>query len=501
MALLSHQEALLAEALDLHAGAGGVGVHEAHFGADGREADLLTLFMRFGQVAFSPESLDAVCDALGETGLPSLTQLKCKGCDMPPEAAAGFCVLLSKCPQLQKIDFSSNTRFFNAESLAIISLGLGGDGSQLFELDLSHCDLPPEASGALGHLLVCCPQLSKLDLTGNARLFSTGDLHELYQVIDRGPGLTSLQEIDISHCEVTPQAAGFLGRVLAKCPKLSRLGFAFNGSLFSPLNAKVSIGLERLAAGIGEDGLPLVQELSFECCDASAEAAAGLGQLCARLPKLRRIGFQDNKRLFSPQGLKDFTRNLGTTAASLVELDFVSCDLPPESAEALAELLIACPKLQKVGLAFNRRLFDQSSLEAFCSGLGPDGLRTVEEIELEYCDLGADAATALGDLLTKCPRLRSLGLHQNNRVFTPEGLKALWAGIGCAGLPQLKQLSCAYCDIPPESADGLCRFFQKCPELKRAELSGNWALVSAETTQRVFTSAGLQHLLPPAPVT
>lgn len=488
----------MAEAQQLDAGARGRGLHEIHFGIEGRETDLLKLFMRFGQVAFSPEGLEVICNALGEAGLPSLTELKCKGCDMPPEAAAGLCKLLSKCPRLQKIDFVSNARFFNADSIEVLRRGLGDEGQpQLTELDLSRCDLPSEAAGALGHLLAGCPQLTKLDLSGNTRLFSTGDLHDLYEVIDREAGLTCLQELSVRHCEVTPQAAGFLGRVLSKCPRLSRLHLAFNGSLFSPLSPKAPLGLERLAAGIGDDGLPCVEEVTFECCDASAEAAVGLGQLCARFPKLKRIGFQDNKRLFSPQGFQEFTYNLGATAASIEELDFVSCDLAAESAQNLARLLAACPKLRKVGLAFNRRLFDRNSLEEFCAGLGDPGLPQLEELELEYCDLEADAGTALGGLLAKCPKLSYLGLHQNKRLFTPEGLKALWAGIGCGGLPQLSQISCAYCDIPPESAEGLCSLFQKCPGLRRAGLNGNWALLGSAASQAVFAAAGLQRLLPP----
>jgi hypothetical protein len=152
-----------------------------------------------------------------------------------PEAGVALGQLLGKCPQLKKVglrdNHSLNTGFGPgaARGLEGVVRGIGSGTLSIEELELERI-IQPEAGAALGQLLAKCPQLKKLNLSTNDSLGTA--LEGVVRGI--GSGTLSIEALQLSIQqdlllrqdlpEVFQKDVAALGQLLAKCPRLRRMG-------------------------------------------------------------------------------------------------------------------------------------------------------------------------------------------------------------------------------------------------------------------------------------
>jgi len=133
------------------------------------------------------------------------------------------------------------------------------------------------------------------------------------------------------------------------------------------------MGFTGLAEGLGDGGLPLLEEINL--CDASIskEAAPTFGKFLTGCPRLSKItGTKGNPGLFSIDGFTGLAEGLGDLGLPLPEeINLCDANISKEAAEALGLFITRCPRLKKVsGLEHEHTDF----LNMLVKGAGPSGL-------------------------------------------------------------------------------------------------------------------------------
>lgn len=120
-----------------------------------------------------------------------------------------------------------------------------------------------------------------------------------------------------------------------------------------------------LEEAITQEGLPALEELYLQNCSLTAAAAATLGRLLKRCPRLHTLVLERNLGLLStPEAAAQLGDALGSQG--LPQLRLLSlrwCQLPAAVGGSLVSMLKKCPRLEEVDLLGSRRLV-KAELEA-----------------------------------------------------------------------------------------------------------------------------------------
>jgi len=190
------------------------------------------------------------------------------------------------------------------------------------------------AASSLGGFLGRCPQISNLNLSGSPDLFATVGLRRFLLGLN-GKALPGLRSLDLAGCNVQPEAAELLGRLLARCHNLGELHLRGNPALFT------QEGLKNLDQGLGSTGLAVLSRLHIGDCNIQAVAAPSLGAILGRCAQLQRLSLSQNRGLLTPDGIDALHSGLnGASLPSLQELALYRCNVrTPESKDRVRELL------------------------------------------------------------------------------------------------------------------------------------------------------------------
>ena len=79
------------------------------------------------------------------------------------------------------------------------------------------------------------------------------------------------------------------------------------------------------------------------------------------------------------------------------------------------------PNLQKVDFDDNKGLFTSDGLSKLCEGLGAEGHAGITELSLWSSDIQADAGEAIGAFLRKLPKLQKIEPDNLQKQFLQDG--------------------------------------------------------------------------------
>lgn len=176
-----------------------------------------------------------------------------------------------------------------------------------------------------------------------------------------------------------------------------------------------------------------------------------------------------------------FLQRLGKKADSR-SLNLAHCDLTATDLLELATLLQCLPRLEEVDLSWNNLIgCSLLSLTSHLQLVG--GIRT---LRLCSCRLNADDITALGDAMQSVPLLEVLEVSWNVGVGGG-GLRGLLGKLP----PSLRELHLQACQLTADDAPQLGDMVSSLPKLCVLDVSGN-PLLAEDTKESV--SGGFRHL-------
>ncbi|ELK25617.1 Leucine-rich repeat-containing protein 29 [Myotis davidii] len=363
---------------------------------------------------------------------------------------------------------------------------------------------PTEASFVA--LILGCPALRSLDLSGCNSLFASGTLlaqpETAQQVRQALSGLRelnlaglrdladlsfnrlsscapSLERLSLAYCHLTFELGPAWGSINPQDSSPSQLSF-HNLLQFVKERAARLRGLDLSGTGLPPEALQALgqvaglqlQELSLHSCrDLSTEAVAAL---CRQQPGLTSLDLSgcselaDGALLAVSRGLRHLQRlslrklqrltDAGCTALGglrkLQSLDMAECCLVSGRAlaQALGSVRRAPPPLASLSLAY-------------CSSLKPQGpsllmLQALQELDLTACSKLTDASLAQ---VLQFPQLRQLSLSLLP-ALTDNGLVAV-----ARGCPSLERLALSHCSLLSDK--GWAQAASSWPRLQHLNLS------------------------------
>ncbi len=144
----------------------------------------------------------------------SLRQVDLHSCSMTPEVSKSVSTGLSHCPNIERLDLRINTLTGCRELGAAIATK-----SSLKHLDLFWCRMTPEVSKSVSRGLLHCPNIERLNLSGNTLTGCT----ELDSSI---ASMSSLTHLDLSMCDMTPEVSKSVSTGMSHCPNIERLNLS-----------------------------------------------------------------------------------------------------------------------------------------------------------------------------------------------------------------------------------------------------------------------------------
>ncbi|XP_078664043.1 uncharacterized protein LOC144907111 [Branchiostoma floridae x Branchiostoma belcheri] len=292
--------------------------------------------------------------------------------------------------------------------------------SLLEEIDLSHNNISDEAVPGLAEGLGSCQNLKKVNLSHN-KLSDRGDFL---------PPLPNLEEIDLSYSAISDKAVPGLAEGLGSCQSLKKVDLSHNklsdrGDFLPPL--------------------PNLEEIDLSHNAISDEAMPGLAEGLGSCQNLKKVNLSHNK-------LSD--RVDLPPLPNLEEIDLSHNVISDEAMPGLAEGLGSCKNLKKVDLSHNK-LSDRGDF------LPP--LPNLEEIDLSHNAISDEAMPGLAEGLGSCQNLKKVNLSHNklsDRVDLPP-------------LPNLEEIDLSHNAISDEAMPGLAEGLGSCQNLKKVNLSHN----------------------------
>ncbi|XP_035665038.1 uncharacterized protein LOC118408380 [Branchiostoma floridae] len=292
----------------------------------------------------------------------------------------------------------------------------------LEEIDLSHNDISDEAVPGLVEGLASCQNLEKIDLSWNRLSVRKYIL----------PPLPNLKEIDLSHNVISDEAVSGLSKGLSSCQKLKKVDLSCNklsdrGDFLPPL--------------------PNLEEIDLSNNAISDEAVSGLAEgLCFSL-YLKKLNLSHNKLSHRIEFLP--------TLPNLEEIDLSHNAISDETVPGLAKGLMSCQYLKKVNLGHNK-MFERGDF------LPP--LPNLEEIDLSYNSITDEAVPGLAEGLGSCQNLKKVNLSYNKLSDRGDFLPPL---------SNLEKIDLSHNYISDVAVPGLAKGFLSCQSLKKVDLSFN----------------------------
>ena len=383
--------------------------------------------------------------------------------------------LISKAPNLKRLDVHSNNNLGSAGLLAL-SRALRRP-TQLTDLLVDDTGLEEVKGGeAVAALLQRTPFLTCLNLSNNL-LLPTGlealaenmPCSSITRLGARNLGLPS--SLSLAECEI-------FQAFLSKCPQLEFVdtdhifdspGFASQDLLRPEMPDSEPVDLLQQI----EDGTPLFDGHTLElgklrslCPDQSLQGAEGEHFLLKVLKLMPNLGHLSMNG--SGLALEVLLQSLSRLQLdALRSIDLGDCQLTAGMGHQLAELLCLLPRLRILSLAKNFRL-ENAGLQSFGGALA---VHSLSELNLSCCSIvGEEGADAILSIVGKLPELQTCVLSSNPGLGSENVCKLLGYVLYQT---QISSVSFASCGLSASDSPTLKLEGEMCPHLTSLDLSGN----------------------------
>ncbi|CAJ1356393.1 unnamed protein product [Effrenium voratum] len=238
-----------------------------------------------------------------------------------------------------------------------------------------------------------------------------------------------------------------------------------------PAGGRAEGTAQAAALGVFLRSCSQLSELRLEGRSNAAERTNRSERISPRLCRGRETRKGGSAHLCTPAALDAITVSLGDLRLPLRALLFGGCSVSSEAAAPLGRLLRRCPRLARLSLAGARRL--GPGLGTLAEAWARGETLAVEELVFSNCGLDESSAPALGQLLRQCQRLVHLVLDGNKALFRAPSLVGLLQGLGDEGLPELRSLVAYDLAVMDEAAaEAFDRFVNRCSALRGEVAAG-----------------------------
>ncbi|KAI8489427.1 positive regulation of MHC class I biosynthetic process [Branchiostoma belcheri] len=398
--------------------------------------------------------------------LPNLEEIDLSHNVISDEAVPGLAQGLDSCQNLKKVDLSYNKLSDRGDFLPPLP--------KLEEIDLSHNNISDEAVPGLAKGLASCQCLKKGDSL---------------------PPLPNLEEIDLSYIFISDEAVPNLTEGLGSCQNLKKVNLSYNdlfdrGDFLPPLPNLEEIDLSH--NNISDDAVPgLAKGLSscenLKTVDLFKNDISNKGALLLLLQGLHKqlqLENEGNEISSDLESLLSFRKDVGQFLPQLPnqqELALcVSCQ-GEEEAEHIKGLyglrhLLKKLKLKDWSLANMIKLSNQMLQH----------LLLLEEIDLSWNDISDEAVPGLAECLGSCQNLLTVNLSHNKLSDRGDFLPPL---------PNLEEIDLSHNAISDEAVPGLAEGLGSCQNLTKVDLECNMLSDVREVMKAFINLPNLTHVL------
>jgi len=386
--------------------------------------------------------------------------------------------------------FSINTRRLSAESLSYNLLCGFTHSALLGEINLFDIKLNEEDIFSIVECCKTCPNLRGL------RLHNVGTFPEIGNILTRAHKVNSklrLEKFRLEFCKLNDKGFRYLASSLENTlflSDLSLIGLGLPGARISKLLAALprATPLRRLDLSrndLGSKGTKALvsrfnkdQDLHTLCLDGcNLDADELLNNMKNTFLCLKSLDLSNNS-FSQEQGLQ--LSSLAARRKSLTEIIFVKCSLEDLTIAAICASMLKksqCEEFVKINLSQNLVGVETAVLIASVMAQSEKHTSRLEELKLNYCELGHEGMGYILRYCTNHPNLKVLQLNRNVRIDDwDKGQHSVSEGLitvlnECTKLEVL----CIRGDAPNGYAIRLDRFMQSCQHtaLKSLDIASN----------------------------
>ncbi|XP_027731512.1 leucine-rich repeat-containing protein 31 isoform X2 [Vombatus ursinus] len=221
-----------------------------------------------------------------------------------------------------------------------------------------------------------------------------------------------------------------------------------------------TVKMERFLQRLGKKSHS--RSIDLNNCGLTSMDAAELGALLPLLPDLEELDVSWND--FIAGALKPVILQIHHIS-KLKILRLSNCRLTTDDVLALGEALTTTPDLEELNLSWNNNV--GGKLAKILQGI-QEGSK-IQILELMDCDLTAEDAASVGQVLPQMQNLEVFDLSINRNI----GYSLISIVQGLKNTPRLKVLKLHTCGLTQDSIQVLGVAFEHLPELRTLDLSGN----------------------------
>ena len=425
------------------------------------------------------------CRYVGDTSflsdLCTLSKLVIKDCSLSGNSIK--CITEGFLVHCKGIDSKASDK--ETRSLVDVEGGSGTEQSNktctLEHIELSRCDIGPEGAQHLAHALCVNISVKTLMLSHNPLGDGAKTLAEMLGgngAESSGTVNTTLEHIDLSHCEIGPVGTQHLAQALCVNTSVKTLNLSRN-FLLGDEEAKT---LAKMLGGNGAESSGTVnttlEHVDLVLCSIGPVGAQHLAQALCLNTSVKTLKLSYNP--LGDEGAKALAEMLGgngaessgTVNTTLEHVDLSKCRIGPVGAQHLAQALCVNTLVKTLKLSDNP-LGDEGAraLAEMLGGNGAESSGTVntnlEHVDLSKCRIGPVGAQHLAQALCVNTSVKTLKLSDN--PLGDEGAKALAEMLGGNGAESsgtvnttLEHVDLSYCHnniIEPVGAQHLAQAF------------------------------------------
>jgi hypothetical protein len=427
------------------------------------------------------KSMEPFVTGLGKGPL-AFTQIDLMNMNLQPDTGMAIGQLVAVCPLLQGLDISNNAALGTEEGLKGIVKGLGDKQIEVSTLNLDGLNIQPEAGFAVGQLLTKCPNLPRLDI-GNNEAFGTVEGLESF-IKGLGDGDLSFTELNLEGFNIRPESGASIGKLISRCPKL---GSAVDLTKYDVFHTEEGLstfvdGICTRDAVLFEalylEGCSIDMEGAAEIgtfLSKVPEAGTALGKLFTKCPKLQTLDFTDLDSSCAVRAFQALVEGMGRDGKlrSIQEIKLGSCDIQEDCVLSLGMLFGKCTNMSILDLGSKTILGTGSGMRMLQEGIYKTAGETADlpfkKLKLQDCELREEAGEAVGKLIRNMKSLEMLDLKEYAGICTPDGLAGFATGIGRA---QLSVTEIAFQpDVPNEAGGAVGTLIAQSPKIQVLDLT------------------------------
>ena len=375
----------------------------------------------------------------GISGLTNLTKLNISNNDISGEAACDIAVVLSQNKSLEELNISYNN--LGASGVVRIFMNMK-NFADLVKLNIGSIGMTNFAADDLAVVLNNNKKLKELNLSYNN--IQADGTAEIFNKIT----MLNLNKLDISHNNITSQAAEDIATFLSQNTELKELDLSYNSLQTTGAVKICRANISKL--------------IKFNIChnNITTEATDDIAVFLSHNHKLQVLNLSGNDLQCT-----NIFKNM-QTFNDLSVLKLSDCSIISEAAKASATVLLNNTKVKEIDLSYN----DLSASDAIAIFEGMKSISDLVAIDISHNMITDEATDSIADVLLCNTKLKELDVSHNN--FSASGAVKIFKGMKT--ISSLEIINISHNMITDEAADHIATILSRNNNLQVLNISSNY---------------------------